>query len=189
MSLENISISVDPTPLVSIIKTVIREELQPTLYGNDNSLAAVVNDEVEVSPRIRDRIVSVIVDYTNGSEFDRTVRDIVGHGFQNLVRDNIDYSDLAAEIDASDVAAYIKMSRLAEEINAYDIAREISTSDIADEFSTSDIAEEIDIENLADTIVQQHIDLESIADKIDYKKLAVALLDVIAERSKPATTA
>lgn len=189
MSLENISISVDPTPLVSIVKTIIRDELQPTLYGNDNTLAAVINEEVAVSPRIHDRIVSIISDYTTKSEFDCTVKDIIHTEAERIVRDNIDYSDLAAEIDASDVASHIRLSRLAEEINAYDIAREISTSDIADEFSTSDIAEEIDIENLADTIVQQHIDLESIADKIDYKKLAVALLDVIAERSKPATTA
>lgn len=188
MSIENISISIDPSPLVNIVKTVIREELQPTLYGNDNSLAAVVNEEIANSPRIHDRIVGIISDYTGKSEFDRTVKDIVEGNIADLVRSNINYSDLAAEIDASDVAAYIKMSRLAAEINAYDIATEISCRDIADEISTADIADEIDIENLADTIAEQHMtDIAAeVSEKIDYKKLATALLDVIAERSKSA---
>lgn len=190
MSIENISISIDPSPLVSIVKTVIREELQPTLYGNDNTLAAVINEEVEVSPRIHARIVGIISDYTSKSEFDSTVKDIIHTEAERIVRDNLDYSDLAAEIDASDVAAYIKMSRLAAEINTGDIAAEISLHDIASELSTSDIANEIDIENLADTIAEQHMTdvSETLAVKLDYKKLAAALLDVIAERSQPKST-
>jgi hypothetical protein len=190
MSIENISVSIDPSPLVSIVKTVIREELQPTLYGNDNTLAAVINEEVAVSPRIHDRIVSIISDYTTKSEFDCTVKDIIHTEAERIVRDNLDYSDLAAEIDASDVAAYIKMSRLAAEINACDIANEISCSDIANELSVSDIADEIDIENLADTIAKQHmIDIAAeVSEKINYKKLAAELLDVIAERSQPKPT-
>lgn len=190
MSIENISISIDPSPLVSIVKTVIREELQPTLYGNDNTLAAVINEEVAVSPRIHDRIVSIISNYTTKSEFDCTVKDIIHTEAERIVRDNLDYSDLAAEIDASDVAAYIKMSRLAAEINACDIANEISCNDIANEISTADIANEIDIENLADTIAEQHMTdvSETLAVKLDYKKLAAALLDVIAERSQPKST-
>jgi len=189
MSIENISISIDPSPLVSIVKTVIREELQPTLYDKHNSLASVVNEEIINNPRIHDRIVGIISDYTGKAVFDHTVTDIVGNNIERLVRDNIDYSDLAAEIDVSDVAAYIKIGRLAAEVSTSDIAAEISLHDIASELSVSDIADEIDIENLADTIVEQHIDLESIADKIDYKKLATALLDVIAERSQPKPTA
>lgn len=191
MSIENISISIDPSPLVSIVKTVIREELQPTLYGNDNSLAATINEEISNSPVVRDRILSVVRENMDTPVFENAVNSIVGNNIEILVRDNINYSDLAAEIDASDVAAYIKMSRLAAEINSYDIAAEISLSDIAGEISTADIASEIDIENLADTIAEQHMtDIsETLAVKLDYKKLAAALLDVIAERSKPATTA
>lgn len=189
MSIENISISIDPSPLVSIVKTVIREELQPTLYGNDNTLAATINEEIRNSPVVHDRILSVVRENMDTRVFEDAVSDIVSSNIERLVSDNINYSDLAAEIDASDVAAYIKMSRLAAEINAADIANEIPLNDIASEISTADIASEIDIEDLADTIVQEHIDLESIADKIDYKKLATALLDVIAQRSKPATTA
>lgn len=189
MSIENINISIDPSPLVSIVKTVIREELQPSLYGNDNSLAQLVQEEVAVSPRIHDRIVSIISDYTDKSEFGFKVKGIVEDNIQSLVRDNLDYSDLAAEIDLSDVASYIRIGRLAAEINTGDIAAEISLSDIAGEISTADIASEIDIENLADTIAEQHMtDIsETLAVKLDYKKLAAELLDVIAERSKSTT--
>ena len=190
MSIENISISIDPSPLRTFIKSIVKEELQPTLYGNDHTLAQLVQEEVEVSPRIHGRIVSIISDYTTKSEFDSTVKDIIHTEADRIVRDNLDYSDIAAEIDASDVAAYIKMSRLAAEINAADIANEISCSDIANELSVSDIANEIDIENLADTIAEQHMtDIsETLAVKLDYKKLAAALLDVIAERSQPKPT-
>lgn len=189
MSTENISISIDPSPLRTFIKSIVKEEMQPTLYGNDHTLAQLVQEEVEVSPRIHARIVSIISDYTSRSEFDSTVKDIIHTEADRIVRGNIDYSDLVAEIDLSDVASYIRIGRLAAEINTGDIAAEISLHDIASELSVRDIADEIDPENLADIIVQQHIDLESIADKIDYKKLATALLDVIAERSKSAPTA
>lgn len=208
MSIENISISIDPSPLVSIVKTVIREELQPTLYGNDNTLAAVVVEEVanntSIYHRIRDvvneeiaggstfkaEVERIISDYTSKAVFDCTVKDIIHTEAERIVRDNLDYSDLAAEIDASDVAAYIKMSRLAAEINAGDIANEISCSDIANEISTADIANEIDVENLADTLAEQHMtDIAAeVSDKINYKKLATALLEVIAERSQPKPT-
>ena len=135
--------------------------------------------------------VGIISDYTGKSEFDRTVTDIVGNNIADLVRDNINYCDLVDEIDVSDVASYIKIGRLAAEINTGDIAAEISLHDIASELSVSDIADEIDIESLADTIADQHMtDIAAeVSEKIDYKKLATALLDVIAERSKPATTA
>jgi hypothetical protein len=170
MSTENISISIDPSPLRTFIKSIVKEEMAPTLYGND-------------------RILDIVKDHTQSREFEGVVSDIVRGDIADLVRDNISYSDLAEEIDVSDVASYIRIGRLAAEVNTSDIAAEISLSDIASELSVSDIANEIDIDNLADTIVEQHIDLESIADKIDYKKLATALLDVIAERSKSATTA
>ena len=189
MSIENISVSIDPSPLRTFVKTIISEELQPSLYGNDNSLAQLVQEEVAVSPRIHDRIVGIISDYTDKSEFGFKVKGIVEDNIQSLVRDNLDYSDLASEIDASDIASYIRMSRLAAEINAADIANEISLHDIASELSTSDIANEIDIENLADTIATQHtISIAAeVAEKINYKKLAAELLDVIAERSKSTT--
>jgi hypothetical protein len=188
MSIENISVSIDPSPLVNLVKTVIREELQPTLYGNDNSLAAVVNDEIDNSPRIHDRILSVVRENMETRLFEDAVKDIVSSGIERLVADNISYSDLADEIDASDVASYIRLNRLAAEINAADIANEISMSEIADQISPSDIASEIDIESLADTVAEQHMaDIaDKVSDKIDYKKLAAALLDVISERKSAA---
>lgn len=188
MSTENISISIDPSPLRTFIKSIVKEEMQPTLYGNDHTLAQLVQGEVEVSPRIRDHIVGIISDYTSKTEFDYTVRDIVSSNIESIVSDNINYEEIAENIDVSDVASYIRMSRLAAEVNISDIVAEISLDGIASELSIRDIASEIDIEDLADTIAEQHMtDIsETLAVKIDYKKLAAALLDVIAERSKSA---
>lgn len=189
MSIENISVSIDPSPLVNLVKTVIREELQPTLYGNDNCLAAVVNDEIDNSPRIRDRILSVVNEHMETRRFEDSVNDIVSSGIERRINDNINYEEIAENIDASDVASYIRLSRLAAEINAADIANEISVSEIADQISPSDIASEIDMDILAQTVVEEHmIDIsETLEAKLDYKKLASALLDVIAERSKSTT--
>lgn len=186
MSIENISISIDPSPLVSIVKTVIREELQPTLYGNDNTLAETINEEIRNSPVVRDRILSVVRENMETRLFEDSVKDIVGSNIERLVNDNINYEEIAENIDASDVASYVRISRLAAEIDHSEVANQLSLSDIAGEISTADIASEIDIENLADTIVTQHMTdiAETVSEKIDYKKLAVALLDVIAERSK-----
>lgn len=169
MSIENISISIDPSPLRTFIKSIVKEEADPTLYDNDC-------------------ILDIVKKHTESREFECVVSDIVRGDIADLVRDNISYSDLAEEIDVSDVASYIRMSRLAAEVDISDIASEISLDSIASELSISDIASEIDIEDLADTIAEQHMtDIsETLAVKIDYKKLAAALLDVISERSKSA---
>lgn len=188
MSIENISISIDPSPLRTFIKSIVKEEMQPTLYDNGNPVAQVVNEEIENSARIHDRILDIAKEHTKTREFEESVSDIVRGDIADLVRDNISYSDLAEEIDVSDVASYIRMSRLAAEISTSDIANEISLHDIASEIGIHDIASEIDIEHLADTIAHQHMTdiADAVSDKIDYKKLAAALLDVITERSKSA---
>ena len=183
MSIENISISIDPSPLVSIVKTVLRDELQPTLYGNGNSIAAmvdksiavVVNDEIDNSPRVHDRIVSIISDYTDKSEFDRTVRDIV----ENC----INYREIADNIDAEDVASHISPSRVAAYVHTADIANEISVSDVAEEMAER-IQSDLDYTEIANNIqladLASEIDVETLMDKIDYRKLAKALLSEFA---------
>jgi len=183
MSIENISISIDPSPLVSIVKTVLREELQPTLYGHDNTIATIVNDEIENSPSVHDRILSVVRDNMESRLFADTVSVIVGSNIERLVNDNINYEEIAENIDASDVASYIRMSRLAAEINAADIANEISVSDVAEEMAER-IQSDLDYTEIANNIqladLASEIDVETLMDKIDYRKLAKALLSEFA---------
>lgn len=161
MSTENtVSISIDPSPLVSIIKKVISEELQPTLYGNDNSLAQVVNEEILNSPDVHDRITTLINKIMDGAAFqqhiDKSIEDFFENGYSasRVIARAIDYGEVAGCIDASDLASEISYRELASEIDADEIANRIE------------------------------IDMDTLAENIDYKKLAAALLEELAVRVK-----
>ena len=129
MSIENISISIDPSPLVSIIKAVIREEMQPTLYDNGKEFENKIED--------------LIVDFFENS-----------HRADRLISRSIDHGELAGNIDMADLAG------------------EISYRELASEIDTDDVAHRIEI------------DMDSLAENIDYKKLAAALLEEMAVRVK-----
>ena len=161
MSTENtVSISIDPSPLVSIIKKVISEELQPTLYGSDNTLAATINEEIANSPDVRDRITTLISKVMDGETFDKRIEDAITDFFENsysasrVIARVIDYAAVAECIDASTIAADISYRELASEIDADEIANRIE------------------------------IDMDSLAENIDYKMLAAALLEEMAVRVK-----
>lgn len=158
MSIENISVSIDSSPIRNFIKTVLREELQPTLYGHDNTIATIVNDEIENSPTIKERI-------------------------ENLVENRINYREIAENIDAEDVASHISPSRVAAYMNSSDIANEISVSDVAEEMAER-IQSDLDYTEIAHNIqladLASEIDVETLMDKIDYRKLAKALLSEFA---------
>lgn len=186
MSIENISISIDPSPLVNIIKTVIRDEMQPTLYGNDNTLAAVVNDEIDNSPRIKDRILSLVRENMETRLFEDAVSDIVSSNIERLVNDNINYREIADNIDAEDVASHLSASRIAAYVHTADIANEISVSDVAEEMAEK-IQSDLDYTEIANNIqladLASEIDVETLMDKIDYRKLAKALLAEFASKT------
>lgn len=155
MSTENtVSISIDPSPLRTFIKSIVKEEVEPTLYDNA-------------------RILETVRKYTETQEFGEALLNKLHDDFadfvRDFVRDNISYTDLAAEI------------------STYDIANEISCSDIADEVPCREIARHINIHDLAEALTDLYPTLEAdVSAKIDYKRLAIALLDVITERSKRA---
>ena len=152
MSTENtVSISIDPSPLRTFIKSIVQEELQPTLYDND-------------------RILETVRKHTETREFAKIMLNKFHNGFTDFIRENISYTDLAAEISTND------------------IANEISCSDIADEIPCREIARHINIHDLAEALTDLYPTLEAdVSAKIDYKRLAIALLDVITERSKSTT--
>lgn len=148
MSTENISISIDPSPLRTFIKSIVKEEAEPTLYDND-------------------RILETVKAHTKTYEFSRVVKDIVNDDISGLICDNLSYKDLAAEVSNRD------------------IANEISCSDIADELPCREIARHINIHDLAEALTDLYPTLEAdVSAKIDYKRLAIALLDVITERAQ-----
>lgn len=185
MSIENISISIDPSPLVNIIKTVIRDEMQPTLYGNDNSIAQVVNEEIDNNPRVHDRVLFLINQIMDGSKFNQRIDAAISDFFENgysassVIARAIDYKEIADNIDAEDVASHLSPSRIAAYVHISDIANEISVSDVAEEMAEK-IQSDLDYTEIANNIqladLASEIDVETLMDKIDYRKLAKALL-------------
>lgn len=98
--------------------------------------------------------------YDNGKEFEKKIEDLIVGFFENsyrsdrLISRSIDHGELAGNIDMADLAGEISYRDLASEIDADDIAHRIE------------------------------IDMDSLAENIDYKKLAAALLEEMAVRMK-----
>jgi hypothetical protein len=170
--MSDITISVPSDPFRALIKSVIKDELQPTLYGNDNTLAGTIHEEIEGSPRVQDHLKSVVVDTVrNSSAVEDFINDSLGRAADNSPRfrraieesvsEAIDYSEIASNIEASDIADHI------------------SASDIAEAVSVRGIAEEICMDTLAERIADH---------ELDYSKLARALLrEIRAEAIKSST--
>lgn len=168
MNVENISISIDPAPILPLVRTMIREEMAPTLYDSSHLVAQVVQEEIAESPRICDRIAEIASGVlTDKISNDAYVRDEIGDIVTERLSSDRALRRVAQEINLMDLAAEIDSNAVAEEISLRDIASELSLSDIADEISLSDLAGEIEID--VDTVVQQ----------LDYSKLAKAILDEI----------
>lgn len=160
MSTENISISIDPSPLASFITAIVREQLQPTLYDNDNPVAQVVNEEIANNPKVRASITTMITNVVDSASLVDKINDCIVGFFENsyradrLISRSIDHGELAGNIDMADLAG------------------EISYRELASEIDTDDVAHRIEI------------DMDSLAENIDYKKLAAALLEEMAVRVK-----
>ena len=107
-------------------------------------------------------------------QFNSAIRSIVCDEMQNPTlprKDPIDYEMVVDRMDYSEVANCIYPRDLARHIDLTELAADL----------------DIDSGDVADKIVDQHLD--SLAEGLDYRKLAKALLDEIAARSKPTPTA
>lgn len=74
----------------------------------------------------------------------------------------IDGYELARQFDLYDIAGHLDYSELASNLDSSAIAGEIDTSDMA-----ADVAEHVEV------------DAEEVAEHLDYKRLALALLDAV----------
>lgn len=86
----------------------------------------------------------------------------------------VDYERLAECIDVSEVAAHLDTSDI--EVDASEVAGDISLSDLAGELDYSSLAGEIDTSNIASEV---EVDADEVAEHLDYKRLARALLDAV----------
>jgi hypothetical protein len=144
--MNDITISVSSDPFRTLIKSVIKDELQPTLYGNDNTLVGVIHEEIEASPRVQEHLKSVVIDTVlNSSQVEEFINDSLTTAADNS-RSFRRCVEAAVEgcIDYGEIAANIEVREIADRISASDVASEIC--------------------------------LDSLADGINYEKLAKALL-------------
>jgi len=154
--MSDITISIPSDPFRTMIKTIIAETAQPTLFDtsedNIERLKAVVIDTVINSSAVEDFVNDSL---TNAADNSRSFRRSV----ENAVEGCIDYSEIADNIEVRE------------------IADRISASDIASEMCVNDIANEICLDDVAEAIIER--------DGINYEKLAKALLrEIRAEAAK-----
>lgn len=165
--MSDITISIPSEPIRDMVKSIVKEEMQPTLYGNDNPIACVINDEIDNSPRIAERIEKLAVNaVVNSTEVEDFVNDSISSAAEN--------SRTFRRVIEAAVEGCIDYGEIANSIEVREVADRISVSEIASEISAQDVANEVDIEALA-----EHIE-------IDYAKLARALLRVIRDEAAAA---
>ena len=160
--MSDITISIPSDPFRTMIKSIIAETAQPTLFDAKTAVNSLLNeDNIE-------RLKSVVVDTVrNSTAVEDFINDSLSRAADNSPRfrraieesvsEAIDYSEIASNIEASEIANYI------------------SASDIAEEISVSDIAGEVCMNNLAERIADH---------ELDYSKLARALLREIRAEAK-----
>jgi len=167
--MSDITVSIPSDPFRTLIKSVIKDELQPTLYGNDNALVGVIHEEIEVSPRVQEHLRTVAVKAVlESSQVEEFINDSLTSAADNSrsFRRAVE-SAVEGCIDYNEIAANIEVREIADRINA---------SDIADEISVEDVANEICMDTLAERIADH---------ELDYEKLAKALLrEIRAEAAK-----
>lgn len=86
----------------------------------------------------------------------------------------VDYEQLAECLDVTEVAAHVDTSDIDWDYSQ--VTDGISLSELAGELDYSSLAGEIDTSNIASEV---EVDAEEVAEHLDYKRLARALLDAV----------
>ena len=90
---------------------------------------------------------------------------------------NLDYSQLTATISTSDVADNLDLNQLSEVIDYNQIVNTVDYAAIASHINVEDLVKQVDL-NYVSGIVADLVSLDNLAERIDYRKLAMALLEI-----------
>lgn len=83
-------------------------------------------------------------------------------------------------VDYEQLAECISVEEVAQQFDMYDIAGHLDYSELAGHLDYSSLAGEIDTSDMAaEVAAQMEVDAEGVAEHLDYKRLAVALLDAV----------
>lgn len=88
--------------------------------------------------------------------------------------EGIDIEELAGQFDTADLAGEMDYSSLASEVDVSELAREFDVWDIAAKVDVSEVASAFDEDSIADRMVES----------LDYKRLALALVNLAAQGVK-----
>ena len=78
------------------------------------------------------------------------------------------------------LAEHISVEEVAEQFDLTDIAGHLDYADLAGHLDYSSLAGEIDTSDMDDDVAEHvEVDAEEVAEHLDYKRLAVALLDAV----------
>jgi hypothetical protein len=163
-NMSDITVSIPSDPFRTLIKSIIAEEQQPTLFISGSHRDAVA-DLIKGDARIRDEINDIVENVVNTTPaIAKRISEEIENSYavertiKYIVQNSVDYGEIAGNIELSDLATHF------------------SPSDVASEINLGDIANEICLDSLADEVVERGI---------DYEKLAKALLrEIRAEASK-----
>lgn len=83
-------------------------------------------------------------------------------------------------VDYERLAECISVGEVAQQFDKYDIAGHLDYSELAGNLDYSSLAEEIDTSDIASEVAQNvEVDAEEVAEHLDYRRLAAALLEAV----------
>lgn len=89
---------------------------------------------------------------------------------------NLDYSQLTATISTSDIADNLDLNQLSEVIDYSQMANSLDYSAITSHINVGDLVKQIDLTYVSG-MVADLVSLDNLAERIDYRKLAMSLLE------------
>lgn len=140
-----IEVTLDPEVIETIVRKIVSEMQQPTLFGNADRLDDKTQDLVSEF---------ILGEIENRSSFERAIVSLMENNADSIA-DNIDYRNLARQLNTSDIAEELDLRSVAIEIDKLDLAKEIDLADLSDELNYESIADNVNIESLATAVLSE----------------------------------
>jgi len=110
-------------------------------------------------------------------------RDDMDDRINSAVESAVCNEDIAQNLDLKRLAKLVCCREIADNLDGSEVAEHLDHNDIAGAIDLDDLANHIDLADLAGEVGGDSSFLDNVAEKIDYKSLARALLDEINIRS------
>lgn len=144
--------------MIRYLKNRLARFVDDCIKQRIDTIAAVAGGRVDLDK------IAVRVPFDRGQMVDEILDRLkTGHTVEyDLLAEHISVEEVAKQFDLTDIAGHMDYSDLAGHLDYSSLAGEIDTSDMA-----SDVAEHVEV------------DADEVAQHLDYKRLAVALLEAV----------